>query len=230
MKTGMQKTFFLLAGCVLAVGMLVWLVFAATPADEPSWKGRSLSKWLDAYDCNLRFDPGDGRRSGFSDAEIEQALNGIGLAALPMMYDWLTMKPSRWKEWGNRQLNRAHWIQFRLKDDAPDWQGRAETGFMYYGTNAQPLLPKLLQLSHSRDPELRMVAYEAAFFTRPDREIFLPLATQALKEKDAGDQGMAAQWMVQRFPDDAEKAGLRSRFLIFYENQATNKTGLSSQP
>jgi len=192
-----------LTGAALILGLVIWLVLASRPTPEPVWQGHPLSEWLDAFDCHLRFEVGDGRRGLFSDAEIDQALQGIGQAALPIMYDWLTSKPARWKEWCNVQLNRLPmtWTRFRFQNDALDLQCLAETGFMYYGTNAQPLLPALIKLSHNMDPELRMAAYEAAFFTRPNEEIFLPLASRALKEDDKDVQAMARQWQEERFPD-----------------------------
>lgn len=88
---------------------------------------------------------------------------------------------------------------------------------MYYGTTAQPLLPWLTKMSRSTDANTRLLAYEAAFFTRPEREVFLPLADRALQDTAAGCDDMAAQWMVTRFPEEAAKRNLRSRFPQFYE-------------
>jgi hypothetical protein len=212
-----------LAGCGLVVGLLIWVVLAAMPTREPSWKGHRLSEWIDAFDSHGRFDDGDYRRSAFSDEEIDRALRGIGPAGLPSLGYWLTAKPGWLKLRLNQQLQRQHWILFRLGDDR-DLQILAETGFLAYGTNAQPLLPVLIKLSHNRDSELRMAAYGAAFSIRPDKEIFLSLAFRALKEEDKHIQAMAAQWMVERFPDEAEKSGLPSRFPIFFES-ALDKDG-----
>ena len=76
------------------------------------------------------------------------------------------------------------------------------------------MLPELIRLSYSCDTDIRLLAYEAAFFTRPDRELFLPLAARALNEEDGRINVMAAQWMSECFPFEAEKAGLRDRFRI----------------
>ena len=96
---------------------------------------------------------------------------------------------------------------------------------MVYGTDAQPLLPELIELSHSRDANVRALAYEGAFFTRPPREIFLPLAARALEEQDWNVRAMAAQWLRERFPADAELLGLGSRLPAqVAENPATNPT------
>lgn len=220
MKVGIRKLSFQLAAGGLLIALLVALVNLLLPESEPLAHGHSLSEWLDAYDSHSRFDEGDSRRSQFSDEQIAEALETIGPAALPFLYEWLTAKSARWRSWCNQQLARQTWIRFRFRDEAVFRRSWAETGFMYFGPAAQPLLPRLIQLSQSRDPENRLLAYEAAFFTRPAREVFLPLAQRALKEPDRDVQEMAAGWMVGRFPDVAEQAGLRQRFPIFYEDEA----------
>jgi len=217
MKTVISTKLQTLAGGAFLLGLVTWLAVAGFPPSEPVWNGHRLSEWLDAYGSNWRFDPGDGRHSKFSDEEIGEAIDGIGKAALPSLRYWITAKPSRVKPWLNQWLNRVPWIWFRFSEDR-DLQFLAETGFQVFGTEAQPLLPELIQMSHSRDPWTRLLGYEAAFFTRPDKEVFLPLACQALKEENGEANAMAAQWMAQRFTAEAEKAGLRDRFPQFFRD------------
>jgi len=171
---------------------------------EPTWKGRRLSGWLKAYDNHNRFEPDDprGRRLPISDDEIRLALREMRAEALPVLVHWLSHKPSPHAPRLNRWLDQQSFLKARFEEE--DYQILAVTGFMAYDTNAQPLLPELVTLSHSTDPHLRMLAYEAAFFTRPDRDIFMPLAERALAEQDQEIQAMAAQWLQTRFPDEAE--------------------------
>jgi len=229
MKTVTSTKSKALAGGALALGLIIWLAVSCFPASEPVWNGHRLSEWLEAYDSNSRFDEGDGRRSTFSDEEIDQAICEIGPAALPSLRGWLTAKPSRLKPRLNRLLDRVPWIPYRFSDDR-DLQGLAETGFMAYGPEAQPLLPELIKLSHSHDPQTRLLAYEAAFFTRPGREIFLPLAYRALNDEDGGLHALAAQWMAQRFPKEAEKAGLRDGFSQFFMDATPTESDSSNSP
>jgi len=49
--------------------------------------------------------------------------------------------------------------------------------------------------------------------TRVNNEILLPLATRALGEHDRSVRVIAARWVMLRFPDEAEEAGLSERFL-----------------
>jgi len=197
-------------GCALVLSVFICLVTKVRP--EPTWNGQRLSEWLAAYDSHSRFDEGDGRRSRFADAEIEQALDKIGPAALPFLRQWLTAKPSRVKMWLNRALSFQSATSFRC--DQTDWQSIAEIGFMAYSADAQPLLPELIELSQSMDLDCRTLAYEAAFFTRPPREIFLPLATRALSEESGGIRAMAAQWLRERFPADVEQVELAARSVV----------------
>jgi hypothetical protein len=73
------------------------------------------------------------------------------------------------------------------------------------------LLPWLIRLSHNPDPDVRMSAYVAAFFVQPPEDVFLPLADRAMRDTAAGCGQAAAQWMTQRFPEQARKRGLPVR-------------------
>jgi hypothetical protein len=218
---------------LIAISVVVLLVFAIWLENfggqpvEPVWRGHSLSQWLDAYDTNLRFPDETPPRSGFSDEEIEQALNGIGDRAFPFLLKWLTIKYDYlWRSKVFIFLHRTGLSRFfHDVPEATDWPGRASRGFEFYGTNAQPLLPALEKLTHSSNEDIRLYAYGAAFSTFPPKEIFLPLADRVFKEEKLENQGFAAQWMIQRFPEEADKRGLRSRYPQFFgDSIATNKT------
>ena len=120
----------------------------------------------------------------------------------------------------NAQFTKLRWVRFRFAVDSTDYRALAESGFMYYAAEAQPLLPWLIELSHSPDARTRMAAYEAAFFTRPEKAVFLSLAERALRDRAARCQAMAAQWMVERFPEEAAKHRPPSSFLLLYEDRS----------
>ena len=187
--------------------------------------GHRLSEWLQFYDSSWRFETNDGRHPPFTDAEIARALDTIGTNALPFLRRWLVTKPDRFKPWANRQLCKLDLTEFRFAVEDADYQCLAIVGFLYYGSNAQALLPWLLELSHSRDPELRALAYAAAFFTLPEQTVFLPLADRALQDPAANREAKAAQWMVERFPEEAAKRNLRARFPAFYHEESATDAG-----
>ncbi|HEY5910216.1 MAG TPA: hypothetical protein VJA21_06385 [Verrucomicrobiae bacterium] len=206
-----------LVSAILTSGVLVWHESA-----EPIYRGHCLSEWLDAYDTNLRFEEGDGRRK-FNDAEIETALNALGESVLPRLLKWVRAKDFPYQRKANRLLERQRWIRFRFTD-AMSKQCLASRGFQFYGCFTKPLQPALIRMTFSRDPDLRDIAYECFYFSRPDRQVFLPVAYRGLKESSVAE--MTAQWLVERFPEDAEQAGMRSRFPQFYsvEGEKTNQT------
>jgi hypothetical protein len=197
-----------IAVSLLAVLVVVGMSGITGRPKEPEWEGHRLGEWLGWYDSSLHFDPGDGLYPPRTGAEIYRALDGIGTRALPFLKEWLMVEPARFKPWWNAQMATRGWIRLRFATDEIGHQMLAERGFQYYGTDAQSLLPWLLEFSTNPDPRKRALAYEAAFFTRPDREIFLSLADRALRDDAAGCGPGAAQWMAERFPAEAARRNL----------------------
>jgi hypothetical protein len=212
---------FIAASILLILVSAIWLGKQSSLPNEPIWRGHSLSQWLDAYRTNLSFPDETPPRSGFSDEEIARALNGIGNRAFPFLLNWLTIKYDyNWRWTVDVWLFRTGLSRyFHDVPEAQNWQGRATDGFMFYNTNAQRLLPALEKLTRSSDEDVRLCAYESAFSTLPLKEVFLPLADRVLREEKPEHQGFAAQWMAQRFPEEADKRGLRSRYLQFFTLQ-----------
>lgn len=194
----------LLVAIALVLGVLLTI-------QEPRYANHSLSEWLDAFDSNLHFPDEQRPRSGFTDEEIEAALHAIGERALPHLMNWLQAKDSPLLLQANALLDRQHWIDFRFRR-AIEKVCLAEAGFMAFGRDASPVQPALIQLTFSPDADIRALAFEALYFTRPEREVFLPVVHRGLKEQDSGVQAMSAQWFVERFPVEAEAAGVRQRF------------------
>lgn len=170
----------------------------AAQFSEPRYKGRSLSQWLNDWDTNLRFPDDVPPRSGFADAQIDAALDAIGTNAFPHLMKWLMTQESPLKERLNSLLNKQYWIRFRFTS-ALEWQCLAETGFQYFAKDTRPLQPALIDLTKNRNREIRLGAYEAFFFTRPDDGVFLPVCRRALKEADPRARAMAQQWFEERF-------------------------------
>lgn len=218
---GMQACAVAVSG--LLVALAVWKGAHSITPEEPQYGGLRLSEWIDAVENNNRFEPGSGRQSPFSYETIDMALAEMRPAALPTLLRWIKTEPSWIKPQLNRLLQMQPWLRFRFKDACTDLQILAISGIAAYGTDAQPLLPELLRLTTSQDPSMRLSGFEGAFFTYPDRETFLPLVRQALRESDKSTQEMAACWMVKRFPVEAEIAGLRSRYPHFYEDEPADE-------
>lgn len=200
--TEMRITRTALIGAVVIVAMAALTGWWVSEQTEPAWQGRSLTEWLEAYDSHNWFEPGDNLYSPLSDEEIEQAFGEMRSAALPVLLRWVSASPSRLKPRLNRQLSQQSWVRFRFEER--NYRILAVTGIMAYGEEAQPLLPELLKRSHHPDADTRLAAYAAAFFTRPDKADFLPLATRALQEANPSIGQMAAHWLRERFPEETQ--------------------------
>lgn len=206
------------------LGSAVWLQI-----QEPRHANHSLSEWLDAFDTNIHFPDEQPPRSGLTDEQIETALNAIGERALPYLLKWLQAKDSRFALQANALLEKQNWTHFRFRT-AIEKVCLAETGFMAFATEARPVEAALIRLTFSPDADLRGRAFAALYFTRPEREVFLPVAYRGLKEQDPGIQAMSAQWLIERFPEEAEAAGMRQSFPQFYhdEEEVVAEAGLSA--
>ncbi|MGO8930967.1 MAG: hypothetical protein ACLQU3_29275 [Limisphaerales bacterium] len=167
-------------------------------SEEPIYENHRLSEWLAAYRGNLSF-PDKQRSFGFTDDQVEKALDAIGEKAFPFLMRWL-----------QGDLTYANFL--------------AITGFQYYGPITKKLQPALIQMTLSKDSSLRDSGYEAFYFSQPDKDVFLPVAYRGLRDPDAGIRGMTAQWLIQRFAEEADKAGLRQQYPQFYSivDQQTN--------
>ncbi len=171
-------------------------------SEEPINKNHRLSEWLAAYRGNLSF-PDKERSPGFTDEQVEKALDAIGEKAWPFLIKWL------------------------MEDTSTAL--RAIDGFLYYGPTTAPLQPALIQMTFSKDPSFRDSGYEAFYFSQPDKDVFLPVAYRGLRESDSGHRAMTAQWFIQRFTTEADKAGLRRQYPQFYSvldeqtNNAANR-------
>jgi hypothetical protein len=205
----------------LGLGLAAWIAVTCFQYREPRYQGHRLSEWLDAMDANNRFADRPERRSAFTDEEIDQALHKIGRKAVPHLLRWLQAKKPWWQVKLEALQKRRHVIYVRFQDP---WtlENRALNGFLCLGAEAREAWPALLRLTQSRDPGLRLSAYEAYFFSRPEKEDFLRVAVPLLSRRDKDLEAVAAQWTIQRFPAEADKLGLRQRFARFYAGVAAS--------
>lgn len=167
--TRVQATLLLVCLVAIPLAPMVWLNI-----QEPHHANHSLSEWLDASNGNLHFPDEQPPRSGFTDEEIEAALHAIGERALPHLMKWLQAKDSRLLLQANALLDRQNWIDFRFRR-AMEKVCLAGTGFMAFAMDARPVEPALIRLTFSPDADMRGLAFQALYFTRPEREVFLPV-------------------------------------------------------
>jgi len=216
MKNGQRFRWVLVIAFMVAISLGYLVTRAAGPPSEPVWRGYRLSDWLIAYDsaapapAGSQLPRGTRRPPDTTSQEIEEALDGIGEKALPLLRYWLTARPGRLTRSVNRLLEQQQWTEFRFPDKHY-YRILARTGFEAYNATAQPLLPELLELTESPNQENRMWAFQAAFLTLPDRNTFMDLFDRTRLPANAPIHRLAVHWLWQRFPDEAEGAGVGDR-------------------
>ncbi len=148
----------LILGCVVAVFALALLL---TGYREPSYQGRKLSQWMNAFYNSLGGDPETPEY-----LEAAAAVRHMGTNALPHLLKWISSQPSRSKT----REKLAAWMHKLPERVIPqfghDWIcedarrvriGRATVAFQILGTNAAPALPQLFRLANDPTDEERAI-------------------------------------------------------------------------
>ena len=86
------------------------------------------------------------------------------------------------------------------------------TGFGILGSDAKPAWPALIQWTSSPDFYLRYFAFTCLSKSRPDEATFLPVLLRLIHDPDRNIQEAAARVLHNRFPKDAETAGVYKTF------------------
>jgi hypothetical protein len=112
--------------------------------DEPRYKGRSLSKWLQVYSDNS-MTPDSPELT-----EAVQAIRAIGTNAFPSLLKWIRQDPPSWHRAAHRKLPLplTYSPGVKLLIDGPGYE-RANgvmIAFAVLGTNAAPAIPDLVAL------------------------------------------------------------------------------------
>ncbi len=196
----------LLAGCLV--------IYFATPK-EPSYQGRTLTQWfwkfnrlrgdVAAYDTTLPPHLEEFKSS-------ERAIRAIGTNAIPTLLAWVRdAKSTPIRERLNLLLERQTLIRFRFRLPVEKlWM--AEECFDLLGTNALPAVPALVQLLQSPKMYQRQNAIDALSNITHDRTVMLPLLLPLLHSSDEDVRFRAAFCLREKFPDEAEKAGVYEMF------------------
>jgi hypothetical protein len=121
------RTLLILAACLAIIGALA---FALAKPTEPTYKGHTLSYWVQTSDYN---------------DEAETAIKAIGTNAIPVLIRWISYDPPQWRKklsLAAVNYNRPNLVGFFIGPEVD----KAVTGFRILGTNAAPALPALVNL------------------------------------------------------------------------------------
>jgi hypothetical protein len=124
-----RKILFLLAGLALAVG--AYIIFF--PDNEPTYKGRKLSYWVEALN--------DTDSAGHQEAP--QAIGQMGGKAVPYLLQWIQYETPAWKQ-GYDSFRRDHLSVLPHLDAKRDRAWSAADAFRFVGPEGKEALPFVL--------------------------------------------------------------------------------------
>jgi HEAT repeat protein len=129
---------------VIMVGVLIALGRSKSLGPQPSYRGRTLSAWLDAMDDNPR--PDDGPE--------QKAIRAIGTNGFPTLLRWLGEHDSTVRTWWVDLVGSQEWLPYQ-PSFARAHNEYATSAFRVLGTNAAPAAPALVRLLKHSDPVIR---------------------------------------------------------------------------
>jgi len=137
--------------------IVVWLAAVVlglaflTSSDEPHFRGRSLSQWID-----IAAQPSDLR------PQAEGAVRSLGTNAIPTLLKWIRYEPPAWHPFARAKFGLLLHIapgRWLLGESSYQNANRAIQGFFILKTNANCAVPDLAELF--KDPARRKAAGRA---------------------------------------------------------------------
>jgi hypothetical protein len=195
---------------VILAGFL-GLAVEALRLDEPCFRGRSITQWLDSQPNLSQRNPflhnSMGGLSFLPDAEVEHALKVIGTNAIPTLIRMVNARDSSFRLRVNALLDRQTMIRFRLR---PACETRAIgcRGFKFLGENGRSAAPALALLTRDRDAGIRYTAQQSLQWLKPERGMIVPVLLQACRDSAPEIRFVAAVDLHFRSPQELHNAGM----------------------
>jgi len=198
-------------GIGVAVFLLFWLVIHPARPNEPSYRGRTLTDWLQTDENGKRLGP-TSQHYYLIVTNSMVAIQAIGTNGIPTLLKLIQAHDSKPKIVLLSWLAHQRWLHTRV---LPDWEkhNMGIRGLRILGTNAASAVPALIQLTHDGNGDVRFDAGYGLFVLleecfRHDRDVCLPILLSLSNDSDSGMQFSAANTMAIWFPEEAEKAGV----------------------
>ncbi len=172
---------------LLVFGLSIWFL-TGFREEEPSLKGKKLSKWISEY--RLSANPA-------SREEAERAVLAIGTNALPTFLHWIQQEDSSLRAKVFRLVRRLPGNKTDLRQ-AIHKRGLAGFGFHILGSEARPAIPELTRLLENDAsaidfPAKLMVAESAVAALREIGSPAIPALVQAVTNRHESVRKAAAQ-------------------------------------
>jgi hypothetical protein len=183
---------------VALVGVICWQV--VRPSDEPVYKGRTLTSWLENY---ARV-PLDGYIR--QEHETDMAVSQIGTNAVPTLLRLLHKKDSAFKVKLMALLARQHVITVDYTP-AEDWNKAALVGVQVLETNAQTAVPDLIEFAkQDTSPSSQYIAIASLGYIGPQAKQAVPYLLQWATNRTLKRFAIPSLWRID--PEAAVKAGI----------------------
>ena len=178
---------------VILLGCVALLFIGPT---EPSYHGKTLTKWLAQAEASNTWDE-----------ESAQAIRQIGTNAIPTLLRLVAAHDGSIKsKWANL-LNHQKLFHIHLPT-ASEKRSFAQHGFAVLGTNAAPAIPGLLRLIKDSDTSVRWDALQCLLDVSPKNDVLKSALLELSKHSDAAHSLAAAILLQQYFPADGSRPGL----------------------
>jgi len=173
-----MRTRNLIIGLALA-GLCLTAVFYQSPVNDPVYKGRLLSDWVQSegfHTGGLRLQgselpPDPGISVPPSNPEFIEAISKAGTDALPLLVRMIGRKESRMELWLQSMADNHSFIRRFVRPRSNLETARqfgAVASFYQLGPQAAPALPAIIPLL--KDPDFAGAAMLAIMYIRPERE------------------------------------------------------------
>ncbi len=211
---------FLVAALVL--GTLAISVHRNT---EPRYQGHTLTEWLHTG-LKARSEHFNYQLSGLQipqpnpELEASSAVKQIGPDAIPFLVEWSQADDTPIRTKVVNWLDMHTPLHFHV-ETAGERHAMAHLGFVLLGEQAKLALPSLIRLTQAPNSEHRYWAFYCLLACQPDRETLLPVLKRLIHDPDTTIQFFAAHVFHDRYPEEAEAAGVY-KILPFLKEQSTN--------
>ena len=162
-----------IAAIVVVAAVLFW------PSSEPSYKGRTLKKWV-LQSGRLYYDHPERNK------EASEAIAIIGTNSIPYLLKWIQYKPSfkLYKFYDNiNEFSRKHelpdYFRFLTRDEKDELARSAADAFKILGSNAEGVIPELVALMNNTNRHIFVRAHAARALSGIGEKSF-PYLMQAL--------------------------------------------------
>jgi hypothetical protein len=190
-----RRRILLVAGVAV---MLIGLLVCANLSNEPKYQGRYLSDWLadSTNPFGEIYDVPHLAGTGFSEKvrESQRAVRAIGTNAIPALLEMMEAKDSGLKRMWILFTWRTGWLQ-QVRSDLEKHE-LAKMGFIILQREAAPAVPQLIELTKSRDADLRLRALESLVLAgSSDYKALLPVLVSFGRDPDRENRERAASYV-----------------------------------